>query len=1081
MSQLYEALQCLFNPQAGSEHKKNANLFLETYSKTPESWSGCRSLIERQDVDPQIQFFCCNIMYQKVRREWSVLPENLQSEINGWLSNMLGSIAQGKVQCFHLVTQRLSATLAASASLSQGGITAIVNLALQLLQTNTSPITINVAISLLTPLPHEVSEAAITRRRENKLTAELGSQVPRVLGVVSTLLTQQGSPSFLGGAQDQKMCVSVLQCASAWTQLKTPHSVSLAILQSTNLLSFLLQTLVSSEQFQVLEGVSELLVSSMLPESSFLSANTPGDQSYEHLTAIQSVMAAVLATRPRFLQASSTWNPETSQSEQIEKLCRSVCRVATRVGEISCYVVACGQNEIYLRLVNFLMECTSSPIRIVAVETEEFWNALTEIPTAERRPELRKPIFLSLLSTLVRQCRFLGNESGELTDIDWNDERYGAFRQQAFDLLQNTYYLLRSQYFEMAVACMSGGGGGGGGSNSNSNFSSNSSNSSSSSSSNSSSSSSSSSGTNEPTWRERESAMWCIWCVSRVFVEQQRHWSDLLKMSTASQTGAVEPPTAEETEHCRKSSSILTQLLIGIASNPQAFSHPLLVRTVAATIGALSSWIDTVAEMHPQIVQASATYLVTSLRIKGASDEASKGLQRVLNKCGRWMSNPTMVAQLIHEVNSASNQLSPESRQNLIDGIATVIVKMKTNDEARGGLEALVGPVLERLENALHAAQQGMQQQQQGMQQQTNDVLETALKSISDELKTFATAMNHVDYFKQKSKFVSRQRQALQEVAGNVMSRAWPIITAIVAMGREETTNELFDLFRTLLRAMTPLMSNYVSSIVDAAVSSYRRSLNVAALKCLTGVVESYGESQSEPLRQMLVATYEPTASVVQSGPAAMAARAEVIREFFLLVHRVGLFCPSAFTSEMLERLIPLSTQCSTLNEFKPAKQVLLVLVLLLKIPQKSEELQHTTDRILGTNDVGTRLAMTLLNAITTTSPSRLVPSHAEVVYCLAARYSDICQQWIFRFLSNIPISTLSADTKQVVMSLLFDVQSAQNVQRHKKRFKGVLVDLSKICRGEETADVLAGWTMATQSSGGGNGIGSSSALIDLS
>ena len=125
------------------------------------------------------------------------------------------------------------------------------------------------------------------------------------------------------------------------------------------------------------------------------------------------------------------------------------------------------------------------------------------------------------------------------------------------------------------------------------------------------------------TWRDREAAMWSICSVARVFVQQQRQSIDQMKSSQKSQTGAVEPPTQIETEHCNQSSLILSQLLIGIASNPQAFSHPLLVRAVASTMEALASWIDSVAEAHPQIVQAVATYLVTSLRIPGVSSFSS--------------------------------------------------------------------------------------------------------------------------------------------------------------------------------------------------------------------------------------------------------------------------------------------------------------------------------------------------------------------------------------------------------------------------------------------------------------------------
>ena len=388
------------------------------------------------------------------------------------------------------------------------------------------------------------------------------------------------------------------------------------------------------------------------------------------------------------------------------------------------------------------------------------------------------------------------------------------------------------------------------------------------------------------------------------------------------------------------------------------------------------------------------------------------------------------------------------------------------------GLEALVGPVLERMEHALTIVQQGLQQQQQNNSNAMNERTENALQSISDELKTFATAMNHVDHFKTVSRIPRKQTQELQTVCGNVMSRAWPIITLIVSMSREETTNELFDLFTILLRSMTPLMGNYVASIVDAAVSTYRRSLSGAALKCLTGVVEGYGETHASALQQMLIATYEPTIACIQGGPSVLAARSETIREFFLLVQRVGVFSPSAFTQETLERVIPLATQCIVLNEFKPCKQVLLLLVLVLKLPQKSEELRRVTDQIMNNNDTGYTLAMTLLTCIATTSPSRLLLQHAEVLYCLAARYSNQCQQWIFQFLSNVPETTLKAETKQNVMTLLFDVQFAQNnLQRHKKRFKGVMIDLAKICRGEETAAVLAGWNM---SEGGGG-------LIDLS
>ena len=87
--------------------------------------------------------------------------------------------------------------------------------------------------------------------------------------------------------------------------------------------------------------------------------------------------------------------------------------------------MARGQNDTHLRLVEFIMECTSSPIRTVAVTSQDFWDALSEVPTNERHMQLRTPVFVSLLRTIISQGRFLGHiEHNEWMDIDGKDDRY---------------------------------------------------------------------------------------------------------------------------------------------------------------------------------------------------------------------------------------------------------------------------------------------------------------------------------------------------------------------------------------------------------------------------------------------------------------------------------------------------------------------------------------------------------------------------------------------------------------------------------------------------------------------------------
>ena len=55
----------------------------------------------------------------------------------------------------------------------------------------------------------------------------------------------------------------------------------------------------------------------------------------------------------------------------------------------------------------------------------------------------------------------------------------------------------------------------------------------------------------------------------------------------------------------------------------------------------------------------------------------------------------------------------------------------------------------------------------------------------------------------------------------------------------------------------------------------------------------------------------------------------------------------------------------------------------------------------------------------------------------------------------------MSGETKRAVMSVLFDTRSiGGDTRRHKKRFKNLLSDLSKVCRGEETQDTMLDWIL---------------------
>ena len=142
------------------------------------------------------------------------------------------------------------------------------------------------------------------------------------------------------------------------------------------------------------------------------------------------------------------------------------------------------------------------------------------------------------------------------------------------------------------------------------------------------------------------------------------------------------------------------------------------------------------------------------------------------------------------------------------------------------------------------------------------------------------------------------------------------------------------------------------------------------------------------------------------------------------------------------------------------------MLVMLLKSSAANgSDLFVAVDRVLSSNGNGTRLAQTLLAAIAQNAPERLVSQHSDVLYYLSQRYPQKCQEWVFNFLSPVPEATLSSQVKGKIMELMFSGHTGVPPARSKRRFKGVLEDVSKICRGQQSANVLLEYEPLSQPS----------------
>ena len=229
-AQLFQVVQTLFSPTATESQQREANSWLEQYARHPDSWSGCRAALEQTwhaSGNVQLAFFIMNILYQKVKREANTLPANFSEQINNWLVGAANAIAQGTLDMHWSIVLRLCETMAASAALQpQGGMSRLMNQALGLLAGQPPKASaLRVAVELLRVLPAETEQAVVKSAKLEELRAELGSHMPKVVGVVSTILLQR--LPFLPVAQCKiKLCVATLKCITAWV----PAGMSLASL-----------------------------------------------------------------------------------------------------------------------------------------------------------------------------------------------------------------------------------------------------------------------------------------------------------------------------------------------------------------------------------------------------------------------------------------------------------------------------------------------------------------------------------------------------------------------------------------------------------------------------------------------------------------------------------------------------------------------------------------------------------------------------------------------------------------------------------------------------------------------------------
>lgn len=76
--ELLHAISALYGHRAaGHESQQQANQWLNAFSQQPQAWDACLELLDPAR-DPEVSFFCANMLLTKVRKEWHKVPPDQQ-------------------------------------------------------------------------------------------------------------------------------------------------------------------------------------------------------------------------------------------------------------------------------------------------------------------------------------------------------------------------------------------------------------------------------------------------------------------------------------------------------------------------------------------------------------------------------------------------------------------------------------------------------------------------------------------------------------------------------------------------------------------------------------------------------------------------------------------------------------------------------------------------------------------------------------------------------------------------------------------------------------------------------------------
>lgn len=1052
-AQVHAAISALYGSDASQQ--KSANDFLVAFAATGQAWETSLQLVGTSD--PSVQYFGANMLYGKVKSDWSTLPEAHRAEFVSAVSQQVQTLASKPESV--LAARRMCLVMAGAATrLGPDATTALVQQALDLAGVTgaggPSVVGVTLALEIQAAVAEEVNDADRTSR--STLVNLLIPRLVEVLGLSEHVLEAASAPAGCPPGMGN-LRAAALHAALAWLRLDERGGGGMVLSPGQlaasrgGLMRGAMAALAAGDT-AVSDAAAEFVVAVLQP-------GAPGLNQAEENAALAGIVGSLLMHREA-----------AADLEEGEDLARAVSRVAVAVAERDvCSLTNPGAPPENLALTDLVLGLAEAHERPVMEAAADYFLMLNTVPVADRHPQLREPLFTRLVAACLRRAT-LPSDFTTWDAAEEDRDTFTRFREQILaDVLDNCYGMMRSRYLAQVGGALSG----------------------------------------AATWQAAEAA---VFATRAVAAPVKQHVLAEARAAHAGAMGGGGGGDAAAAADRAESSAFLAQLFarVGAAGAAAAnggaggagavggvfVSHPLVMESTARMVGQYAAWLGQTPSGTP-CVQGSVAYLLAALRVSEAFRHASQGLRNVCARCAAELQAPELLTRLMESVEACMPSAPPPSnhpgssggfsgtsdgdddRAAVVEGLARVVASLPPARAVEAG-KTLAAPIVARA--ATHAA---AVTQSSGAQVPPSDSPPVAL--LAAELRLLASAVRFLEFSALAVPGVGAGGGGGGEhhPAMAVLSAAWPTLSQLNRPpwnALPAVTDALCEVYTRALLCAKHAAGPLLPHVLEAVRETFAAHHHPACLDVLAVAVEVFASGSTQAAGPLVSTTARGTVSHIadqnvaealastllsmsQSAHACLSAapiadHADCARATFECAQKFALFAPAIIVaSPALPPVMQIATAALSTMERDAVRAAVALLSTLVNPGEKAaaaEVWQQGGKAVVEAymSAHGEALIRTALTAGADTCPRHLLRPVAQLLHAMQTAYPQPVNAWILSVVGSPQFPT-GAEPVGEAERRLFCELVMRNPPLPPQRWSAMVVDFFQICRKEASADAL--------------------------